>query len=105
MAPLSHKPTDLGLNYLAILETATDIAMGMCYLHDRQIIHSDLKVGFKHWNVREYFSGLAGLESDAFLTSFSLLQTGNVMLKRDDRDERGYIAKLVDFGLSVHIVR
>ena len=38
-------PADLGLNYLAILDTAIDIAMGMCYLHDRQIIHSDLKVG------------------------------------------------------------
>lgn len=34
-----------GMNYLAILETALDIAKGMCHLHDHQVIHSDLKVG------------------------------------------------------------
>jgi serine/threonine protein kinase len=33
-----------GLNYLAILDTAIDIAKGMSHLHDHHVIHSDLKV-------------------------------------------------------------
>lgn len=35
---------DEGLNYVAILETAIDVAQGMFHLHIHNIIHADLKV-------------------------------------------------------------
>ena len=42
---LSNPPqADSGLNYIAILETAADVAKGMLHLHNHQVIHADLKV-------------------------------------------------------------
>jgi hypothetical protein len=35
----------IGVNFLAILETALDIARGMMQLHALDLVHSDLKVG------------------------------------------------------------
>ena len=32
------------VNYLAVLETAADIARGMAHLHSQGVLHSDLKV-------------------------------------------------------------
>ena len=32
------------LNYLAVLEVASDVARGMLHLHDLDIMHCDLKV-------------------------------------------------------------
>ena len=32
------------LNYLAVLEVASDVARGMLHLHDLDILHCDLKV-------------------------------------------------------------
>jgi serine/threonine protein kinase len=32
------------INYLAVLDTAADVARGMVYLHKMDIVHSDLKV-------------------------------------------------------------
>lgn len=37
---ISHLPC---LNYLAVLETAADIARAMAHLHSMGIVHSDLK--------------------------------------------------------------
>jgi len=48
-----------------------------------------------HWNNRVRLSPF-GL--------FIYVQSGNVMLKSDNSDARGCVAKLVDFGLSVHLV-
>ena len=39
--------SDDGLNYVAILETAIDVARGMLHLHSHNVIHADLKVWMK----------------------------------------------------------
>ena len=57
--------THVEVNYSAVLDTAIDIAKGMCHLHSLNIIHGDLKVrGF----VREdgVFWGILNLQSSFY---------------------------------------
>lgn len=42
-----YRTADGRVNYLAVLETAQEIASAMLHLHSLNMVHSDLKVGVR----------------------------------------------------------
>ncbi len=83
-----------GLNYLAILDIAIDIAKGMEHLHASNMVHSHLKVWMhsRAHNLR--------LSSNSNFSTCKFSQSGNVMLCSCDFNDCGIMAKVADFGIG-----
>lgn len=45
----AFKLPDGSVNYPAVLDTAIEIATAVAHLHHRNVLHSDLKVGWLYW--------------------------------------------------------
>jgi serine/threonine protein kinase len=53
----AYKRPDGTVNYPAVLDTAIDIATAVAHLHHRNVLHSDLKVGWGCWGLGRWGSG------------------------------------------------
>ncbi|GAB4819657.1 hypothetical protein N2152v2_006703 [Parachlorella kessleri] len=96
-------------NYVAVLQTAQEVASAMHYLHARGIIHGDLTGNnVSRWSIPELLLGFCriaccgGLEGSSSSKGLfgGMAVTRVVLLSSSTKDARRFTALVCDFGLS-----